>query len=228
MKSAAARGVCRMNQPGMNSMDSKWPSAAVVGIGNPLLGDDGVGIRALDQLRLRFRGALDVPLVDGGTCGPDLFAQVFGYRKLLFLDAVDIGMAPGSLARIELNGSDLAFYRKTSLHDFSICEVLDDLRLSGEAPDEVLVLGIQPAVISVGTSLSPAVNAAMPALIKAITQQLLEWKVGPYIGAEFLATATRSGPGGGAERQGEGDLGVVQLSHLRRERDKVSRFGGIR
>lgn len=147
----------------------------VIAIGNPLLSDDGVGIHVLEQLGSERYAPINARLLDGGTFGPELLAQICSCRKLLFLDAIDVGAAPGSLVRIELDGSPVAHSPKTSMHDLGIYELLDDLRLLGEAPDEVVMLGVQPAKIQLGTDLSCEVDAAIPALAEAAARQILEW-----------------------------------------------------
>jgi len=147
----------------------------VLGIGNPLLSDDGLGIHALEVLRSDSRLPSATRLLDGGTFGPELLGQLGGCRRLLLLDAVDAGRAPGTIVRVDLDGNCTAA-RKTSVHEFGINELLDDLRLLGEAPDEVLLLGIQPASVALGTSLTPDVLTAVPALLEAAVNQLIRWE----------------------------------------------------
>ncbi len=147
----------------------------VLGIGNPLLSDDGLGIHALEVLRSDVRLPLATRLLDGGTFGPELLSQVGGCRRLLLLDAVDVGSAPGTIVRVDLDGT-LAVARKTSVHEFGINELLDDLRLLGEQPEHVLILGIQPASVAIGTSLSQDVLTAVPALLDAAVEQLMQWE----------------------------------------------------
>ena len=174
----------------------------VIAIGNPLLSDDGVGIRALEHLGSERYAPINARLLDGGTFGPELLAQISSCRKLLFLDAIDVGAAPGSLVRVELDGSPVAHSHKTSMHDLGIYELLDDLRLLGEVPDEVVMLGVQPAKIQLGTDLSCEVEAAVPALAEAATRQILEWNADlrgnercnfPEISSRVLPSGRRQG-----------------------------------
>lgn len=149
-------------------------SVIVLGIGNPLLSDDGLGIHALRYLKADTRVPSGTRLLDGGTFGPELLAQVYGCRRLLLLDAIEVGSTPGTIVRVALDGICTAA-RKTSVHEFGINELLDDLRLLGEEPEQALILGIQPASVAIGTMLSREVLTALPALIDAALSQLMDW-----------------------------------------------------
>jgi hydrogenase maturation protease len=153
---------------------------AVVGIGNLLLSDDGAGIHAVRALRKDSRVRSMARLIDGGTVGTDLLAQVCGCERLLIIDAVDAGLPPGAMVWMDLSdaGPRQSGPRKIetrNAHQCGIPELLDDLHLLGVAPLHVVLVGVQPATIGLGTLLSPEVASALPALSAEVVRQLDRW-----------------------------------------------------
>lgn len=148
----------------------------VLGIGNPILGDDGAGIHALQRLERQASLPARTRLVDGGTAGPDLLEAVRGCSRLLVLDAVDVGGTPGDVIRLELD-SPLAVGRPFTVHELGLATLLDDLRLLGELPASPILLGIQPGKIALGTALSPEVERGLEILIREVFGELRRWAV---------------------------------------------------
>jgi hydrogenase maturation protease len=124
---------------------------AIVGVGNLLLSDDGVGIHAVRRLRSDTRVESMARLIDGGTVGTDLLAEVCGCENLLIVDAVDAGLPPGTTIRMDLSGPDPQKIDTRNAHQSGIPGLLDDLRLLGQAPRQVVLVGVQPAAIGLGT-----------------------------------------------------------------------------
>jgi hydrogenase maturation protease len=136
---------------------------AILGLGNLLLTDDGVGIHALRAL------AADPPpgvlLREVGTAVFDALAVLECATRVIAIDAVDAGQPPGTVVRFELAASD-APTCPPSLHHLNLPALLRSLPEAGRPP--VVVVGIQPGVISLGTALSPAVSAALPTLLREV------------------------------------------------------------
>lgn len=140
---------------------------AVLALGNPLLSDEGVGAAALARLRDRP----GVEAVDGGTDGLTLLAWLRGIRRLLVLDAVETGLAAGTVVRLEpdaLPGGD-------GVHRLGLPDLLAALELLGEPPTQVVVLGVQPGRLEPGLDLSPEVARAVPALVEHAEAVLDGW-----------------------------------------------------
>ncbi len=144
----------------------------VLGIGNVLLRDEGVGIRVIRELEaLAERGELDLPadteLLDGGTLGLDLLPRISDARALLLVDAIDIRDEPGTI-RI-LRGPEIqgASSGQASPHQVGIGDLIAAARLMGTLPDAVILVGVQPLEIAVGLELSPPVLAAVPRAVEA-------------------------------------------------------------
>ncbi len=146
----------------------------VLGLGNLIQSDDGLGVRALQRLESDRRLPRGVRLIDGGTAGIALLSDVYGAHRLLVLDAVDTDTAPGTLVR--LRGPDLATLPGgAAAHQLGLVDLLNALRLLDREPAEILVLGLQPGDLRLGTKLSPAVDAALDKLVEAAIAQLSRW-----------------------------------------------------
>ena len=147
---------------------------AVLGLGNLIRRDDGVGIHAIHILSGGNRLPCDVQIIEGGTLGLDLLSGLRGVSHLLALDAVDAGASPGTLLRFE-NEELSSLPISKSVHLLGFADLLGAMRLLEDAPCEVVLLGIQPESIDWGVTLSPAVYAALNDLLDAAHAQIMNW-----------------------------------------------------
>jgi len=152
-------------------------SILVLGLGNALMNDDAVGVRAIEALRERYTFPADVQLVDGGTLGLDLLPFLEGVERLLIIDAIDMGAMPGDLFRLAGEEVPRAFASKLSVHQMGVQDLLAVAELQGHVPGELVVHGMQPASIDMEMQLSPAVAAAMDPLLEGIVAELGIWGV---------------------------------------------------
>jgi hydrogenase maturation protease len=145
----------------------------VLGLGNTLHSDDGVGPQAIQRLRNDARVSEDTTtLIEGGTLGLELLTYIWDCSYLLVLDAVDIGQPPGTLVR--LSSQELqTLPGKGSVHQLGVADLLVALRVLARRQPTVVLLGVQPATTDWGTELSPAVGAAMESLIEATVAELI-------------------------------------------------------
>lgn len=150
-------------------------SIAVVGVGNLLLSDDGIGIHAVRRLRSESRVESAARLIDGGTVGTNLLAEICGCEKLLIVDAVDANLPPGTTIRMDFSDAGPQKIDTRNAHQSGIPGLLDDLRLLGLAPRQVVLVGVQPAAMGVGTQLSPEVAGALPVVSAEVVRQLERW-----------------------------------------------------
>jgi len=148
----------------------------IIGVGNPLMGDDGVGIAAVERL-----AALPLPAgveaLDGGTGGLTLLELMAGAETVILLDAVEMGLAPGSIARFdagaiaaEEGGAGL------SLHEAALPEVFALGREMDLLPPRLVVFGVEPASVERRLGLSPAVAAAVEPLVERVLAELRQGK----------------------------------------------------
>lgn len=152
-------------------------STKILGVGNILLSDDGVGIRLVQRLLDAYRFSPHVDIIDGGTIGPRLAAYLSGTVRLLVMDAVATGAAPGSV--VVLRGESIRTRPRVTLsgHDASLSELFARLALLDEMPDEVVVIGIEPDSLAPDARLSAPVEAALAHAERAVIAQLREWGV---------------------------------------------------
>ncbi len=147
----------------------------VLGLGNLLNRDEGLGVQCLDPLRRRLGSVAGLEILDGGVLGLDLLPLVESASTLLLLDAVDARKPPGTL--IELAGLEIPLYgrAKLSWHQVTFQEVLELAAMRSRLPERLRLVGIQPADLSIGIELSPAVAAALPALVDRAAAVLAGW-----------------------------------------------------
>jgi hydrogenase maturation protease len=147
----------------------------VLALGNPLLGDEGVGLRALQALASAAEFPPSIELLDGGTAGLSLVPRLRSADRVLVLDAVSAGKPPGTVMR--LDGADLVWegFEKISTHQIGLDDILAASRLSG-GPEEIVILGVEPASLSLGVGLSASVESAIGTLVSAALSQLREWE----------------------------------------------------
>jgi len=149
-------------------------SIIVLGLGNLLKSDDGIGIHAIQQLQKDPRTPSVVRLVDGGTLGLELLQYAWCCSHLLVLDAVDFGAAPGAI--VTLNSEDFGHIKGgTTVHDLGFSDLLAAMKLVGAEPPAVRLIGVQPETTRLGTDLSKPVASALPHLVNEAIAQVGEW-----------------------------------------------------
>ncbi|MGD0299537.1 MAG: HyaD/HybD family hydrogenase maturation endopeptidase [Bryobacteraceae bacterium] len=156
---------------------------AVLGLGNLVHSDDGVGIHAIQHLKRDPRVAPDIMLLDGGTQGLSLASHISGFQRLLVIDAVDAGQLPGTLMRFESDALE-GLPGKPSVHQLGFADLMIALKLLEESPEQVVVIGIQPLSTEWSAELTAPVRDALPALLDAVIGQLEMWNSsGSFIGS---------------------------------------------
>jgi hydrogenase maturation protease len=144
----------------------------ILGLGNLLLSDEGVGVHAVNALGRRFQMPEGVEILDGGTSGMDLLDTISGRDHLIVCDAIRSDERPGSVHRIEGESITAFFATRISPHQLGLSEVLANLELLGERPRHVTIIGIVPADLSLGTELSAAGREGMEKCIDLIFDDL--------------------------------------------------------
>jgi hydrogenase maturation protease len=151
----------------------------ILGIGNILWGDEGFGVRAVEDFHRRYVLPANVTVLDGGTQGLYLLDYVTATDRLLVFDAIDYHLPPGTLKLVE--GDEVPKFtgaKKMSLHQTGFQEVLSAADLLGRCPTSLVLIGCQPLDLEAwGGSLSPPVSAALPAAITAAIAVLARWGI---------------------------------------------------
>ena len=150
-------------------------SILVLGLGNILLRDEGLGVRAVERLAAAYDLLDNVEVLDGGTLGLDLLPRLTGVDALLLVDAVKAGEHPGTLVRLEGDAIQSALAVKMSVHQVGLQELLAVSAFQGTRPPRVVLWGMEPAEIDWGLELSRPVAARLDALSEAVAQELRTW-----------------------------------------------------
>ena len=153
------------------------PHTLVLGLGNILMRDEGIGVRAVELLAERYEFPPEVQLLDGGTLGLNLLPYVEDADRLLVIDAANVGGEPGTIARLESEEVPAFLGVKISPHQIGLADLLAAARLRGRCPRELVLVGVQPGVIDTGLELSPPVAAQVGALVEAALSQLSRWGI---------------------------------------------------
>jgi hydrogenase maturation protease len=151
----------------------------VLGVGNLLLSDEGVGIRVIERLVETYDLPESVQILDGGTLGLDLLYYLEGVENLLIVDAVEMEKTPGTLLRMEGEEVPAFLSIKMSPHQIGIPDMLFAAKLKDLYPRNVVLWGVQPAELDTGLDLSSAVAAQLEVLLLRVVDQLVSWGQSP-------------------------------------------------
>jgi hydrogenase maturation protease len=154
-------------------------TALVLGVGNLLLSDDGVGIHTIRRLLERPELPEGVRVVDGGTAGLDLLHHLEGISHLLIIDAIENGQPPGTLMRLEGEDVPAHLALKMSPHQIGLPDMLFAAKLRDIYPEHVVIWGVQPATTEVSLELSPSVAAQVDVLVEKVITELARWGLEP-------------------------------------------------
>lgn len=144
----------------------------VLGIGNILLHDEGVGVRAIEELEQYYSFPDGVELVDGGTCGLELRDTMSGRDLLVIIDAMKHGSPPGTVYRLDDGGVPAHFHTRISPHQLGISDLLATMALTDSLPSRMVLFGVEPLDLSTGLGLSPAVAEGLAKVVVAVGEEL--------------------------------------------------------
>lgn len=144
----------------------------VIGLGNPLMGDDGLGIAVVQRLLAQWELPPDLEVVDGGTWGLNLLPVIESARRVLLVDAIDVAEPPGTLVRLSRERLPRYLATKISPHEVDLRDVLALAELRGTLPDDTTAVGLQPAAVTLGDRLSPVIEDRLDVLIDAVVEHL--------------------------------------------------------
>jgi hydrogenase maturation protease len=151
----------------------------VLGLGNILLSDEGVGVRVVERLQELYEFPQEVQVLDGGTLALDLLPYVEETDRLLVIDALEMGAEPGTVARLESDEVPAFLSVKLSPHQMGLADLLAAARLRELYPRQLVLWGVQPGVMSPGLELSSAVAAQVEVLVNRVLEELSLWGIEP-------------------------------------------------
>jgi hydrogenase maturation protease len=152
--------------------DQKEKHIMILGVGNLLFTDEGVGIHVIRKLRERYHFPENVSIQDGGVLGINLLGVISAADHLIVVDAVKNRGKPGDLHRLEVEAIPKRILAKNSLHQVDLLEALTLCQALDKVP-ETVILGVEPKDIeSVGLDLTPPVSEKMESLLDMVLKEL--------------------------------------------------------
>ncbi len=146
----------------------------VIGMGNVLMQDEGVGVRAVEELENQYHIPEGVTVVDGGTTGMELFNPIRACDQLIVADAVNTGAPYGSLVRIANEEIPQFFQTKLSNHQLGLSDLLALLTLKGETPEHVAVIGMVPHSLETQLGLTEEAKKGLNGMVKMLVKELAD------------------------------------------------------
>lgn len=145
----------------------------VLGIGNVFLSDEAVGVRVIQALQQRFDLPDNLDVIDGGTCGFELMADMSHREHIIVVDAVLAqDKAPGDILILKDKEVPAVFTRKISPHQLGLSDVLSALTMTDEFPDRITLIGIVPQAMDFKMELTPVVQKSMEEVLGILVQTL--------------------------------------------------------
>jgi len=161
---------------------------AVIGLGNLLLQDEGVGIHAIRILQNNYTFNPQISLIDGGTSGFDLLPFFENHKKIIIGDAINFQKEPGFLGSFQNDDILRLFNKKISLHQLGLSDLLSDLKLHGIYPEELFLVGIQPSIMDMGLDLSDLISAKMDDILTITLLKLNNWGINHILSTKVPAS----------------------------------------
>ncbi len=144
----------------------------IIGMGNVLMQDEGVGVRAIEELENSYHIPDGVTVLDGGTTGMELYNPIRGCDYLIVADAVNTGAPPGSLVRLANEDIPAFFQTKLSNHQLGLSDLLALLMLKGEAPAQVVVIGMVPHSLNNQLGLTMEAEQGLAGMVEMLVAEL--------------------------------------------------------
>jgi len=152
-------------------------ATALIGLGNILLKDEGIGVHAVRAVKEKFTFFPEVEIIDGGTLGLDLLPFFEGKDNILILDAVNFGKEPGHIGVVEGDDIPAVLSAKLSVHHIGLADVIFAAKLLGIRPPRLRLIGIQPQSLETGLDMTDCISGKMEELISLILKTLKEWNI---------------------------------------------------
>lgn len=147
----------------------------VLGVGNKLMSDEGVGVHVIERLSAGYEISEEVQILDGGTLGMDLLYYLEGIENLLLVDAVETHKDPGTIIHLEGEEVPAFLALKISPHQIGVPDMLAAARFKDLYPKRLVLWGIQPELMEIGLDLSPLVESKVEILVNKLAEQLKAW-----------------------------------------------------
>ena len=152
-------------------------SIVVLGVGNILLTDEGLGVHVVEDLKANYTFTPQISLIDGGTMGMELLTYMRGMKKILLIDAVNGGEAPGTIYEFPHRELEQYFMDHISVHEVGMQDILRIRAIQENPLEDAIVIGVEPESLDVGFEPSAPVQKALPEVKERVLRVLREWGV---------------------------------------------------
>ena len=146
----------------------------VIGMGNVLMQDEGIGVRAVEELESRYIIPDRVTVIDGGTTGMELFEPIRNCQQLVVADAINTGAPYGTIVRIANQEIPAFFQTKLSNHQLGLSDLLALLQLKAEVPEHVAIIGMVPHSLKNKLGLSIEATAGLDDMVSGLVKELAD------------------------------------------------------
>lgn len=160
-------------------MTTARPQVVILGVGNLLMTDEGLGVHAINLLEAGYDFPPHVRLIDGGTSTQDLRGELEDLDHLIIIDAVNAGKPPASVMRFEDAEVPAVFTIKFSPHQVGISDLLATLKFVSHEPKHVVLFGVEPDVLKLGMDVSPSVAKVLPEVVAQVIAELTKLGCAP-------------------------------------------------
>jgi hydrogenase maturation protease len=154
-------------------------AAVVLGVGNTLRADEGIGVRVVEALERDYVLPEGVVAIDAGTSSMEMLEDLSHLDFLLVVDAIVDGKAPGEPIRLSGDAVPVFFHRNLSPHGIGLSDVLAALEFMGREPKETVIIGVQPLSLDLSMELTPTVAARVPELVALAVAELAAHGLAP-------------------------------------------------
>ena len=145
----------------------------VLGLGNPLMSDEGIGVVLIEKLAALSEQYPDVDFIDAGTGGINILHLIADAKRAILIDCAFMQMTPGTIKKFSpADGNSVKKLAHTSLHEADILGVIDLAKRLGQCPEEIIIFGIEPETVEPGQTLSAAVSDKLDEYLAVIRRQL--------------------------------------------------------
>jgi len=157
-----------------SSMNNNRKKILIIGMGNVLMQDEGIGVRAVEELENTYHLPQEVTVIDGGTTGMGLYEPILNCDQLIVADAINTGEPYGTMVRIANDAIPSFFQTKLSNHQLGLSDLLALLTLKGEKPEHVAIIGMVPHSLENKLGLTEEATAGLSAMVEMIVLELSE------------------------------------------------------
>ena len=152
-------------------------SIVVLGVGNILLTDEGLGVHVVKELKENYNFTPEISLIDGGTMGMELLTYMRGMKRILLIDAINGGEAPGTVYEFPHRELEQYFTEHISVHEVGMQDILRIRAIQENPSEDAIVIGVEPESLEIGFESSAPVQAVLPEVKERVLRVLRNWGV---------------------------------------------------